>query len=706
MNENQDISWYDRPMRWAQLAFVETDPSACDTSFWLDYFKRIHADGACLSAGGYVAYYPSDIPLHYRSKWLGNKDLFGEMVSGCRELGMVVLARTDPHAIHQDAATAHPDWIAVDIEGNPRRHWSMPDVWVTCALGPYNFEFMTDVHREIVSRYKVNGIFSNRWAGHGVCYCQHCQRNFYDATGLHLPKTKALSDPAWRAYLEWREQRLFTLCQLWDKVIQKCYPPARYIPNSGGGALSSLDMAALSDMVPLLFADKQARSGITPPWANGKNAKEFRAAFGTKPIGGIFSVGLEEKHRWKDSVQSEAELRIWVASAIANGMRPWFTKFSAELYDNRWLPVVEDIYKWHHRNERYLRNEKPLARVAVVYSQQSAAYYGGQQAQAKVEDPILGACQALFEARIPFEMVHDRLLGEAHLVPFKTLILPNIAALSDEQCAALRSFVERGGSLVATYETSLYNAMGEPRENFGLADLFGVDYTGKVDGPLKNSYCELNHETRAQGLLHGLESAGRIIHGAYRVHIRKNTPDGIAPLTLIPSYPDLPMEEVYPRHTHTGIPAVVCRQVGEGRIVYFPWDLTRIFWEVLSRDHALLIRNAVIWALDEALPVEVKGPGMLDVTLWRQKNSMTVHLVNMTNPMMMRGAFREILPIGPQVVQLSLPSQTSIQSVRLLKAEVSPEWQVEADKITITVPEIHDHEVIALELTEGAHDDL
>lgn len=706
MNEKYEMNWVDRPMRWAQLAFVETDPAGCDTSMWLDYFKRIHADGACLSAGGYVAYYPTHIALHHRSQWLGEGDLFGEMVDGCREMGMAILARTDPHAIHQDAATSRPDWIAVDSEGNPRRHWSMPDVWVTCALGPYNFEFMTDVHREIVSRYKVNGIFSNRWAGHGVCYCEHCQRNFYDATGLHLPKTPALSDPSWREYLQWREQRLFTLIQLWDKVIRDSYSPARYIPNSGGGALSSLDMAALGDMVPLLFADKQARNGITPPWANGKNAKEFRAAFGQKPIGGIFSVGLEEKYRWKDSVQSEAELRIWVAGAIANGMRPWFTKFSAELYDHRWLPVVEDIYQWHHRNERYLRNEKPLARVAVVYSQQTAAYYGGQQAQAKVEDPILGVCQALFEARIPFEMVHDHLLDKAHLDPFKLLILPNIAALSDAQCAALRAFVEHGGSLVATYETSLYNALGESRDNFGLADLFGVDYAGKVEGPLKNTYCELIPGTSAQSLLVGFENAGRIIHGPYRVHIKKNAPDGVYPLTLIPAYPDLPMEEVYPRHTHTGIPAVICRQVGAGRCVYFPWDLARTFWEVLNHDHALLLKNAVIWALDEKLPVVVKGPGMLDVTLWQQKDSVTVHLVNMTNPMMMRGAFREILPVGPQVVRLSLPSQTRVKLVRLLKADVTPEWHMADGRITITVPEIHDHEVIALELAEGAHDDL
>src|SRR5215471_15770309 len=80
--------WYDRPMRWAQLAFVEDDPGNYDPRFWLDYFHRIHADGACLSAGGCIAFYPTQIPLHYRSKWLGNRDPFGEMVTGCRSLEM------------------------------------------------------------------------------------------------------------------------------------------------------------------------------------------------------------------------------------------------------------------------------------------------------------------------------------------------------------------------------------------------------------------------------------------------------------------------------------------------------------------------------------------------------------------------------------------------------------------------------------------
>jgi beta-galactosidase GanA len=123
-----------------------------------------------------------------------------------------------------------------------------------------------------------------------------------------------------------------------------------------------------------------------------------------------------------------------------------------------------------------------------VYSQQSAWFYGGDKAQAKVEEPALGFYEALVEARIPFEMVHDRCLDAARLADFRTLILPNIAALSEEQCGQLRDFVERGGGMVATYETSLYDEWGVRRKDFGLADLFGARYAGRVEENMLNSY--------------------------------------------------------------------------------------------------------------------------------------------------------------------------------------------------------------------------
>ncbi len=688
-------------MRWAQLTLVENDPGQYDPQFWLDYFKRVHADAACLSAGGVVAYYPTEIPLHHRSQWMKDTDPFGELLAGCRKQNMVVIARTDPHAVHQDVYDAHPDWIAVDTEGRKRRHWASPELWVTCALGPYNFEFMTEVTKEIVARYQVDGIFSNRWAGSGMCYCEHCQRNFKTAYGMELPRTNDPQNPARRNYILWQQQRLFELWRLWDAEIRKLNPHARYIANAGGGALSSLDMKTIGELSDTLMADRQARRGLMTPWANGKNGKEYRATLGRKAIVGIFSVGVEEPYRWKDSVQSEAEIRIWVAEGTANGLRPWFTKFSGTLYDKRWLKAVEEIYNWHYRAEAYLRNEASLARVGLVYSQQTATFYGGPRAQQKVEDHTNGFYHALIEARVPFEMAHDRLLDAAHTDQFKLLILPNIAALSEQQCAQLREYVQRGGSLLATYETSLYDEWGVRRSNFGLSDLFGVKLKGRVEGPMQNSYLKLEKDAatgKYHPLLARLEDAGRIINGVSRVEVEAVGQTLPAPLTLIPSYPDLPMEMVYPRVQQTNIAGVHLREVGKGRVVYFPWDIDRTFWEVMSADHGLLLGNAVRWALNEEAVVSVTGPGVLDVTVWRQKESMTVHLVNLTNPMMMKGPFRELIPITEQRVRVRLPHDKKAKKVQLLVSGKPVRAEESAGHVAVTVPTILAHEVIAIDL--------
>lgn len=693
-------SWVDKPMRWAQLTLVEDDPGSFDLPFWLDYFERTKSDAVCLSAGGCVAFYPTNVRFHHRSAWLGDRDPFGDLVAGCRRLGMVVIARTDPHATYDDVQAAHPDWIAVGEDGRPRRHWASPEMWVTCALGPYNFEFMTEVKREIMERHPIDGIFINRWAGSGMCYCEHCRANFKAATGHDLPRSADPRDPARRAHLLWRQDRLFELWQHWDRAVRAIRPDACVIPNAGGGAASSLDMKRIGELAPTLMADHQARRGVSVPWANGQKGKEYRATMGNKPIAGIFSVGLEEPYRWKDSVQSAGEIRMWAIDGLANGLRPWFTKFAGSINDPRWLKPVEELYRWCHGAERYLRNERPLARVALVYSQQTAWFAAADRtARDHLEAATDGWYHALIEARVPFEMVHDRLLDPDRLAAFKTLILPNIVALSGEQCAQLREFVRRGGGLVATYETSLADEWGVKRNNFGLADLFGVNFAGRAEGPQRNAYLRLEHDTaRGHPLLRGLEDAPRIIHGVWRLEVDPAEQFPAPPVTLVPSYPDLPMEKVYPRQPRTDIPQVFLREVGAGRVAYFPWDIDRTFWEVLSRDHGLLMANAVAWAGNEPAPVTVEGAGVLDVTYWQQNGSVTVHLVNLTNPMMMKGPIREPMPVGEQKVRLRLPEGMHPRSVRLLVAKATPAFRLESGWLELTVPSVREHEVVAVDV--------
>jgi hypothetical protein len=686
--------WFDTPMRWVQLTLVENDPGRFDPKLWLDYFRSLHADAATLSAGGIVAYYPTEVPLHHRSAWLGETDPFGTLLAGCRAQGMRVVARTDPHAARDDVRAAHPDWISVASDGRPRRHWANPELWVTCALGPYNFDFMDQVHREIVAKYKVDGIFSNRWAPQGGdCYCVHCQKNFKDATGLELPRSTDRRDPVRRAFVAWRKARLTELWKRWDATVRAANPEASFIPNGPP------DLKTAGELAAIQFTDNQARRGMTPPWNNGRRAKEYRSVMGRRPIGGIFSVGLEEAYRWKDSVQSEPEIRLWVAEGTANGMRPWVTKFSGVLYDRRWMPMVERIYAWHYAHERYLRNEAPLARVALLHSEQTAAEYPGAAQGDRHEDHVLGMYHALVESRIPFEMVHEAVLTPERLDPFKLLILADAAALSDAQCGAIRDYVGRGGSLLATFSSSLYDETGRRRDDFGLADVFGVSFGGKLEGPMQNSYLSLENDPatgKRHPVLAGLDGTPRIINGVFRYELRANA-QFTPPLTLIPTYPDLPMEDVYPRIAHTTTPELYLREIGRSRVAYFPWDIDRTLWDVMCVDHLRLLRNTIEWTVNEAPPAAVDGPGLIDVTTWRQRDSMTVHLVNLTNPMMMKGPLREVIPVGPQRVRIRLPDGIRPRKVHLLMAGTTLDAAVSGNICSVTVPSVDVHEVIAID---------
>jgi hypothetical protein len=317
------------------------------------------------------------------------------------------------------------------------------------------------------------------------------------------------------------------------------------------------------------------------------------------------------------------------------------------------------------------------------------------------EDHMLGMYHSLIESRIPFELVHEAFLTPDRLDHFKLVILADAAALSDAQCRAIREYVQRGGSLLATFTSSLFDETGRRRDDFGLADLFGVSYAGRVEGPMQNSYLSLDADptTRARhAVLAGLDGTPRIINGVFRLDV-KPTMDFPSPVTLIPTYPDLPMEDVYPRIAHTNTRELYLRDLGRSRVAYIPWDIDRSLWDVMCVDHLRLLRNTIEWATNEPAPAVVDGPGLVDVTVWRQRDSMTVHLVNLTNPMMMKGPLREVIPIGPQRVSVKLPDGARPKKVQLLTAGKTVDYKLMGGTVCIlTVPSIDVHEVVAIDL--------
>ncbi|QPI75162.1 alpha-amylase family protein [Sphingobium sp. Cam5-1] len=702
IGQNGAPDWASEPMRWFQLAFTEDDPGRYDPAFWIEYFQQIHADGVCLSAGGGIAFYPTTIPYHGMAQGIGKgMDPFGDMVAACKKLGMRVLARIDPHAMNATAAAAHPEWALTGPDGKIKRHGSAPDLTLTCAYGPYNFDLMPKVIEEIAQRYPVDGFFGNRWNGSGTCYCQSCRTLYHAASGQEIPADPDPSKLEGRRYAAWVEDRLFALMDLWNAAARKHRPQAFFIPGGDRRGLVDLNGPALSKRLPLSFCDRQARSsddsgwGTGPEvWGAGRYTRELRAFMKDKPVGHIISVGVEEAYRWKDSVQSPAEIRIWAAGAIAQGARPWITKFNAKPLDRRWMEVVRQIYSWHHANEAYLRNRGNLARVAIVHSPRTTAYLGGWNQRGQLEGHSRGFYEAALESRVPFDLIDEDFLDEASLSRFRTIILANAAVLSDAQCDQIRAFVKRGGNVIATYQTSLYDGDGQRRADFGLADLFGCSIAGESEGPLKNAYLTLRH---AHPAMADLSDINRTIGPLFRQPVTARDQRDVA-LTLVPSYPDLPMERVFTDQTETNLPMAICRQVGRGRVAYLPMDIDRTFAELGHGDHLTLLHAMLDWTHQEAHPLQIEGPGLLDIACWRQEKSMTAHLVNLNNPMTMRGSYREAIRTGPYRVRMQLPQGRRAAQARLLTAGTAVPHGAADGWVEVDVPYIDFHEVVAIDL--------
>ncbi|HEY9010467.1 MAG TPA: hypothetical protein VIN06_05575, partial [Devosia sp.] len=163
-----------------------------------------------------------------------------------------------------------------------------------------------------------------------------------------------------------------------------------------------------------------------------------------------------------------------------------------------------------------------------------------------------------------------------------------------------------------------------------------------------------------------------------------------------PDFPDLPMEEVYPREEPKGSAVVAREHAGGGRTVYIPWNIGGIFWEVLAADHGRLIANAVKWALGKTPDVTVTGQSVVDLAVRADDRGIAVVLNNLTNPMMMKGPIREVFPVGRHEVSVVVPKGKRLGSASLLVSGMTPVVTESDGRVIVEVPEVETLEVVHL----------
>ena len=140
---------------------------------------------------------PGDVVVdfNFRFSTVGYDTSLWAMRLGIRNDERIQIAHGLDTMTGRDAIfAAHPDWFAVDIEGQPYR---AGDRYITCIDSPYYEEYLPGVLREIIEWEKPEGFTDNSWSGLGresICYCLHSRREFRRATGKELPRKKDWDD--------------------------------------------------------------------------------------------------------------------------------------------------------------------------------------------------------------------------------------------------------------------------------------------------------------------------------------------------------------------------------------------------------------------------------------------------------------------------------------------------------------------------------
>ncbi|MBI4556911.1 MAG: beta-galactosidase trimerization domain-containing protein [Candidatus Hydrogenedentes bacterium] len=706
------MEWWKECRLWGQLNVQEHDPQCIDIERWKEYWRRTKIGCVTLNAGGIISYYPSEHALNWRSPWLHGRDLFGELVQAARDVGIHVLARFTPSRIDERFAMNYPDWCIQDEKGqlvldtghDPGQSIRM---YHTCQNGPYYRWWIPEVmFHEIMQRYDVDGFFFNAWQSAdrsvGPCHCKHCVAGFKEATGLGLPKLNDWGNPDWHAWLEWQADCVNSLAEEWRQAAHVLKATATVVMNIGGGieGLSGRGrnwrrFFAAHDVID---ADFQSRGTGVPLWEIGATGKILRSVMQPKPYIFLFGVygGIG-----RISAQPPVEHQAMMSEMAASGACLWYHVIGACGEDRRPFDGIEKFYAHYDACRSYFEGAEGEAEIVLVFDHTLLERYGRAEADRLVSQPWKGAYAALVRARLPFDMLHADDLSADSLARYRVAVLPNLACLSEAQCDALRAFVQSGGSLVATFETSLYDEAGNVREDFLLGDLFGV--TADTVAAHRHQQVHFRLDVK-DAIAQGFEETNVI--SALDTWLRPvslTSDSASSHITLVPYVPHMPPERVFFRVPKTDTPIAVLRNFGPdgGRVGYFACDMDRLC--ALPRnnpDHRRLFANAVQWALNGQVCVQVTGPGVIDVHVYRQTTPrrLLVHLVNCSMPDLWHPPAMEITPLGAQRVVISLEEGEQAAAARLVWTDRKTWLERGAGSITVEVPTLEQYEIVAIEM--------
>jgi hypothetical protein len=158
------------------------------------------------------------------------------------------------------------------------------------------------------------------------------------------------------------------------------------------------------------------------------------------------------------------------------GDAPVIGGLDREGWAERWFNAAQETWADVRSVDSLLDGVEPLLSTAVLYSESTRQELSGQKRPQDFRSSVVGALETMTYAGRPVESIPEFRLTPDELRKFDLLVMPEVEVLSIRQADVIREWVADGGTLIASGNCALLSDESrEPRGNFPLADVLGVD---------------------------------------------------------------------------------------------------------------------------------------------------------------------------------------------------------------------------------------
>ncbi len=639
-----------------------------------------------------TAYYPSKVWGERRP--VGDRDLYQEALDACRKYGLKTAVYIHVGGVSTELRDAHPDWAEIDAEGQfmntgwggalGEPHWHM------CINRGYA-DFVMALIDEVMS-YGPDGFYVDGPTYLEQCYCPNCRSKFKQDTGQDLPERwpptdEDMDNPLYHTLIQWRYDLVAKFfARMVERVKSHADVPVFFNGYSYPSSLRRF-CALLPERVAPFVEGMLNEAGVI---SSGRQMEEiaervkFTRALGLRPISYVENCVWG----WPVPAAPAAELRVKIAEVLACGGRPIFFPTLNLAYDYSGVEGAKDILRLFREKQDWFVECEPSPAFGLVFSRQTNEFYGKDHKDTwtskmyeRYERGYQGMFRAVGESQVPFRVVLDEHLTKEGLRDYRALILSNVACLSEAQMEALSAFVEKGGLLVATYDTSLFDEAGRKRADFGLRKLFGASYVASESNLAACFHIPGAHELVKDFPRATLDPQGRLFfplnrhtviraeNGIGRVHEKSRVQRGLQ------------------IGRETDSPALTLQEHGQGVAVYLAVDLGEMY-----HDHGFEILRkllARLLFLGSPPPVQIRAPKTVRVHHLESANREKT-IVALVNHTYLRGSARDQIDAVAPLDNLHLDIECEgAEEVRLNTRAI--DFQKTAKGISVQIPRLEEY---------------